>query len=542
MRTAQSFTADPDADLDRALVDGRRMRKRHRIGDIDWIDAVYRAELTGVACAIAFYALAGLIGDSPVTPAQMATVASDGDAWLALAAALAMAVGLRSGCRGGPLVLEQAEVRHVLLSPVDRGRALRGPALRQFRFLAFVALTGGAAIGFLAAHRLSGSTGAWVASAAIFALTTTAMAFGLALLAAAARLPSWAGTGLGAVLVALAAGHVLGVVGWSPTVPWGRIGLWPEQPTWPGLIALVVSAGALGVGLAAVGRVSVESAERRSTLVGQLRFAATLQDVRTVIVLRRQLALELPRLRPWVRVPVTGTERLPVWHRGLRGVLRWPAARVGRLIALGVVTGLALRGVASGTTPLLALAAAALFLAGVDAAESISQDLDHPSLAGSTPVDPGALRVRHLGVAAAVMAAVVVIGGISAVLVAPSAVAAAVAVACAPAAAMGGLAGAAASLLSSPDQMEALLMPPEVTGAFQAFRLARPILLTLAGTLPVLAARAAERAGGSPVGAAAAATAAVAVGFGLVTVWLWKRDNLQAALRAQVARAGAGQS
>jgi hypothetical protein len=541
MLTARSFTADPDADLDRALVDGRRLRKRRRIGEIHWVDAVYRAELTGFACVFAFYGLAGVIGDSPVTPAEMAAVATRGDAWLALAAALAMAVGLRSGCRGGPLVIEQAEVRHVLLSPVDRGRALRGPALRQVRFLAFVALAGGAAIGFLAAHRLSGSTGAWVASAAIFALATTAMAFGLALLASAARLPSWAGTGLGVVLVGTAAADVLGVAGWSPTVPWGRIGLWTEQPTWPGVVAVVVSVAVLGAGLAVAGWVSIESAERRSTLVGQLRFAATLQDVRTVIVLRRQLALELPRVRPWVRVPTTGTERLPVWHRGVRGVLRWPAARVGRLIALGVVTGLALRGVASGTTPLLALAAAALFLAGVDAAESISQDLDHPGLAGSTPVDPGALRVRHLGIAAAVMAVVVVIGGISAVVVAPSAVAAAVALACAPAAAMGGIAGAAASLLSSPDQMEALLMPPEVTGAFQAFRLARPILLTLAGTLPVLAARAAAGAGGSPAAAAAAATAAVAVGFSLVTVWLWKRDTLQSALRAQVSRVEAGQ-
>ena len=43
---------------------------------------------------------------------------------------------------------------------------------------------------------------------------------------------------------------------------------------------------------------SLEDAERRSTLVGQLRFAATLQDLRTVVLLRRQLALELPRKRP----------------------------------------------------------------------------------------------------------------------------------------------------------------------------------------------------------------------------------------------------
>ena len=47
-----------------------------------------------------------------------------------------VAVGLRSGSRGGPLALERAEVRHVLLAPVDRTTALRAPAIRQLRFLA----------------------------------------------------------------------------------------------------------------------------------------------------------------------------------------------------------------------------------------------------------------------------------------------------------------------------------------------------------------------------------------------------------------------
>src|SRR4051794_41361499 len=36
----------------------------------------------------------------------------------------------------------------------------------------------------------------------------------------------------------------------------------------------------------------------RTELVGQLRFAVTLQDLRTVLVLRRQLAQERPRARP----------------------------------------------------------------------------------------------------------------------------------------------------------------------------------------------------------------------------------------------------
>jgi hypothetical protein len=529
------FTADPDADLEYSLAEWRRWRKRRRIEELAWIDALYHAELTGLACAVAFYALAGLIGDGALTASQMADVTRSGDAWLGLAAAVALAVGLRSGSRGGPLVLEQAEVRHVLLSPVDRGRAVRGPTLRQIRFMLFVAACGGLAVGFLAAHRLAGSTGGWMASATAFALATAAVAFGAALVASSLRLPSWAGTALAVGLVGAAAADVAGAIPASPTAPWGRIGMWPVRPPGPGIAAVGVSLVVLGAGLARLGRVSLESAEQRSRLVGQLRFAATLQDVRTVVVLRRQLALELPRLRPWVRLQVRGSDRRPVWRRGLRGALRWPAARVGRLVLLGVVAGLALRGVWAGTTPLLALGGAALFLAGLDATEAMGQELDHPSLTESVPVPAPSLRVLHLPVAVAVMALVAAVGGAAAVVVDPGTRALELALVCAPAAALAGVAGATASLVATPDPLEALLMPPEVTGAYQAFRIVWPLVLAVGGTLPVLAARAADGAGGSPVAAAGAATLAVAAGFGLFVGWLRSRDSLQRALRGALA-------
>jgi hypothetical protein len=526
------FAADPDADLEHSLREWRRWRKRRRIAELAWIDALYHAELTGIACAVAFYALAGVIGDGVLPASQMADVTRSGDAWLGLAAAVALAVGLRSGSRGGPLVLERADVHHVLLSPVGRDRALRGPALRQLRFQLFVAACAGLAVGFLGAHRLAGSTAGWMASATGFALATDALAFGAALLASSLRLPSWAGTALAIVLVGAAAADVAGVVPASPTAPWGRIGMWPVRPPAPGIVAAAISLAVLGAGVARLGRVSLESAERRSRLVGQLRFAATLQDIRTVVVLRRQLALELPRLRPWVLVAIRGTDRRPVWRRGLRGALRWPAARVGRLVLLGVVAGLALRGVWAGTTPLLALAGGALFLAGLDATEAMAQELDHPSLTGSVPVAAPALRVRHLPVAVAVMALVAAVGVAAAVLVEPGTRALELALVCAPAAALAGTAGAGASLVAVPDPMEAGLMPPEVTGAFQAFRIARPLVLAIGGTLPVLAARAAAGAGGPPVAAAGAATLAVVAGFSVFVGWLRHREALQQGLQA----------
>ena len=43
------LTADPDADLEGALADWRRMRRRKRLADIHWVDALYQAYLTALA-------------------------------------------------------------------------------------------------------------------------------------------------------------------------------------------------------------------------------------------------------------------------------------------------------------------------------------------------------------------------------------------------------------------------------------------------------------------------------------------------------------
>jgi len=85
-----------------------------------------------------------------------------------------------------------------------------------------------------------------------------------------------------------------------------------------------------------------------------------------------------------------------------------------------------------------------------------------------------------------------------------------------------------------------LLMPPEVTGAMQAFRVVRPLLLAIGGTLPVLAARAAAGAGRSALVAAGAAAVTVTIGFALFVAWLWQRDKLQDLLQATVNPTGGG--
>ena len=218
------------------------------------------------------------------------------------------------------------------------------------------------------------------------------------------RVPRWVASLLGTALVAVAVLDGVDVIGFSPTEPFGRLLLWPLDLDLVGLLPVVVALALVLTGLSLIGVCSLEDAERRSTLVGQLRFAATLQDLRTVVLLRRQLALELPRKRPWIRLDVHGSGRLPIFVRGLRGVLRWPAARVARLVLLAVVAGGSLRGVWEGTTPLLVLAGMAMFVAGLDGVEPLAQEVDHPGRRDSAPREAGDVHVRHIPVAVLVMA------------------------------------------------------------------------------------------------------------------------------------------
>src|SRR5438874_11271691 len=150
----------------------------------------------------------------------------------------------------------------------------------------------------------------------------------------------------------------------------GRLALWPLHVDLTAFLGVAVVVVVSTLAVTVVGGTSLEAAERRASLAGQLRFAATLQDLRTVIVLRRQLAQERPRSRPWfrLRAPTPGTDgpRRPVWRRGWHGILRWPLSRVARLTLLAVATGLSLAAAWRGATALVVVAGLALFVAGLD--------------------------------------------------------------------------------------------------------------------------------------------------------------------------------
>src|SRR4051812_14652548 len=107
---------DVAADAHSVLVDLRRARRRRRTSDVDVFEALYRSYLTAVLVGLAILMLSGLTGDTRLTESALDHVRRDGAAAVGLACAFVVAVGLRSGGRGGPLVIEAADVRHVLLS------------------------------------------------------------------------------------------------------------------------------------------------------------------------------------------------------------------------------------------------------------------------------------------------------------------------------------------------------------------------------------------------------------------------------------------
>lgn len=522
--------------------DLRAARRRHRVEEVHWIDALYRAYLTAVGSGLAVVVVSSVVGDAEVRGSALASVRADGPAVVGLVVALALAAGARSGRVGGPLSLSAADVQHFLMAPVDRGAVLRRQAVRLARFAAFAGAVAGAVAGQVASHRLPGSAGGWVAAGAGAGALTAGGAVGLALAVSGARLRPPSAGAVTAACLGWAAADVAGP-DTSPFSLVGRLATAPLGGSWAAAGAPAVAAVPLAAGLALVGRSSLEAAARRTGLVRQLRFAVTLQDVRTAVVLRRQLLQERPRRRPWVRVPALGG-RLPVCRRGLQGLARWPGVRFVRVLLLAGAAGLALRGAWSGTTPLVAVAGLALYAAGLDAVEALAQEADHPGLTSTFPVPVGLLSLHHLVVPSAVMvaaggvaAAVASIGG-SVVTVAevagPALVPGAVAVAVAAAATvvLGGQDGDASTLA---------VAQPELLGSLVVLRMAwPPTLAVAAAAAPLLLAREAADLGLPPAAAAGLGAGAAALLAAPAVLWLrvrvaddGRRRSLAALMEAQ---------
>ncbi len=495
--------------------DLRATRRRRHVQELDWIDALYRVYLIAIFGALAVAFVSGALGDGNADQHALGEIDLHGPALLGLLVALGVAGGVRSGARGGPLAIEAAEVQHVLLAPVDRGAALRGPALRRLRSAIFAGAVVGAVAGNLAFRRLPGRPAAWVACGAIFCALIPLWALGAAIVASGRRLrPAWA-TALAIGIVAWSVADLLLDTKTSPATMLGQFAVLP-LPSASGSAALAIAG--LGFALAtayagfrSLAGSSLEAAKRRAELVTQLRFAVTLQDLRTVILLRRELASERPRGRPWLRMRTAARSRVPVWRRDWQSFLRWPAVRVGRAAVLGVIAGVSLCGVWSGTTPLVVVAGCALLVAGLDAVEPLAQEVDHPTRRDLLPRHPAWLTRRHLAAPTALMMLVSVVAVASALVATRSSVALEVgAVMVLPVAVVTLLSAA----LTATNDPYAFLLNPSLGYAYTGF----PVVLAIVGVAPVLVAREAARHG-HPAAAAAASSEIILLWLSAGVIW-----------------------
>lgn len=509
--TPATGTATPSSA--RALRDLRRTRRRRHVTSIDIWDALYRAYLAALFGGFGLALVAGYEGGTPLGAATVARVRSDGPALVGLAVAVAVGLGLRSGAHGGPLALEPAEVQLVLLAPVDRRQALLGAALRQIRFAVFAGVVLGVVAGTMASRRLPGSWAGWVTAGAATGAISAAAAVGAALLVSGLRAARWA-SAAALAMVGWSTADLLWSRATSPATLLGQLATRPAGVSgapWVG-VACAVGVAAAGVGL--LGGTAIPAAQRRSALLSQLRFAVTLQDVRSVVLLRRLLAQEAPRARPWLRL--RWRSRHPVWRRDLRGVLRWPAVRIARLLVLGAAAGATLTVAWRGTVVVVGVAGVALFVAALDAVEGLAQDADLPVRRDTLPVPSGWLAGQHMVVPLLVMAATGGAGVAAATMAAPAhrGLAASVGAATIVPAALGAVCGAVLSVVSEPyDPVAAgALYEPELVASTRLLiRIgAAPGVATL-GVLPVLAATSGSGPGSHPLAQSIDAAAEVTV-------------------------------
>ncbi|MGH9073940.1 MAG: hypothetical protein ACRDZQ_07440, partial [Acidimicrobiales bacterium] len=277
----------------------------------------------------------------------------------------------------------------------------------------------------------------------------------------------------------------------SPLTFLGELALWPMHVQGEALIGVVVCVAIGGLGVSLIGGLSLEAAERRATLVGQLRFAATTRDLRAVMVLRRQLSQERPRSQPWLPLGRRPGHNLAfaIWKRGWQGILRWPARRLIRLVVLGAVAGVCMRLVWNGTTPLVVVAALALWVAALDAVEPLSQEVDRTDRLSSFPHAEGWVQVRHLIVPSVLMILVALVGlAVALAFGGQLDLVAAIGGATVVPAALAAVGGAAVSVAREPKGMETDIVTPELTGMKVLARELMPPAIAFIGLIPILVA------------------------------------------------------
>lgn len=514
-----------------AVASLRRARRRRRLVDLEWFEALYRVYLAAFVFGGGALFVSGFVRDDPASDGAATDFWRHAPGWIGVVAAVAVWFGARSGRRGGPLALEEADVRHVLLAPVDIRRVLLRPALQRWRTIAFGAAAAGALAGQLAGRRLPGTEFSWALSGAAAGALVATLFVGSALATHATHDWSYVVVDLAAGLTAWQIVSALPTDGATsgPFDSVGRLALWGWEQHAADLTGVVLAIVVMFIGLAFLGRLSLEAQARRSSLVSQLRFAVTLQDLRTVVLLRRQLGHERERRRPWFTI---GASRWfgPEIQRSWRGLVRFPVSRLVRLVVLAAVVGASAGVVLTGTTPLVVLAGIASFVLGLDLVEPLAQEVDHVDRTDSYPIERGPTHVRLLVpstiVALVATGVVVAVGGFTSdgrwSTVAIASLATLVA----------GVAGAAVSIVAgTPDPLSSTaqnnVMPPEVAGTANVVKAVWPVAVATVGQIPLLVARSAEVSGEGVEAAATRALIAVVLFVALAFGWIHRRDAIR---------------
>jgi hypothetical protein len=194
------------------------------------------------------------------------------------------------------------------------------------------------------------------------------------------------------------------------------------------------------------------------------------------------------------------------------------------MVILGALAGAALVGAWAGTSTLVIVAGAALYVAALDAVEPLAQETDHPDRWAGLPLVPGGLLLRHLPASLVVMLAVCLVAGVAASVLGTASVALPLALTlCAPVAAAATAAAAASTAQGMAQVKPSVAVVPEAAGTALVFRNGWPVALVVISLLPVLAARAAidDGAPGAPIAAAAAIIPLLLVAMALF--WLSRR-------------------
>ena len=532
MNSASTFAPVPTGI--RALREMRISRRKNRLQDLEWFDALYRVYLSAFVGGGTIMFLSGLVGDEALTGQALSDVTTHIPHGLGLVTALVVFLGLRSGAHGGPIAIEEAEVRHVLMAPIERSAALRHPALQRLRTFVFVgAIVGGVANQLLARRIPSAS------SPMIVFIIWGAVAGGIlgALFVVSALLAHSIGVSQtlativgGALLLAQSAVTFANVNAPGPFDFVGSISMWWLRIHLWDALGMSIIAAFTALAIVRVGSLSLEALARRSALVSQMKFAVTLQDLRTVVLLRRQLSQEHMRTSPWVRIPRSVRGDVVV-VRGARSVLRFPLRRIARMVALSGASAYALVVAFNGTTPAIVVAGLLAFIVGLDVVEPLSQEIDQPDRNDSFPRERGWLLTKHLIVPAIATVPFIFVGLVVAFIARPETSTLGYGVLLGASVAAGAIGGAALNAVNgAPDPAgsatSGLSLPPEMSGMGTVIRGAFPPFITVVACLPLLALRE-SAATHMEFGNGLRAVGGVAIVLTLVGGWIRQRDAIR---------------